>query len=464
MTLKNLFSNKKKKERRPGNSFSDLLREDRRRRIWPLVLFCLFCFLLTAAFELNLESYIGRELAFAKIQDNIERVTQTGMATSYLIFAGIGACLFGFQGFGWLTRREQVDFYHSQPMKREKRFQVIYLNGLLMCLVPMMLHVAVYSFLIGIRGYLSLITIHNILMNTFIFIISFLVMYHLVILSVMLCGNMIIAIMLAGTMFVYPTLVKNLILGYFQTYFDTFTSSYADPISWLGYLSPVEQIYRAGNYMIRGMVGQSCKTWFLLAVMAAVLIVISRWLYKKRPSEAAGNALAFAYVGDVIRFLIVIPAGLFFGILFSSMGVMSNIFWLYFGTIVGAVLAHGFMEVVFHFDIKAALGKKIQLLASLILLFCVVNVFCFDIFGYDSYVPEEKDLEEISYFINIGEYENNYQLLDKDGVPIAISGQDAVLYEDITAAVSPEHGSAFVVQEIVSSSAGPRPSSGSYYV
>jgi len=253
-------------------------------------------------------------------------------------------------------------------------------------------------------------------------------------------------------------------MGYFQTFFDTFTSSYADPIGWIGYLSPVEQVYRAGNYMIRGMFGQSCMAWGILAVMAAILVVLSRQLYKKRPSEAAGNALAFPYVGDIIRFLIVIPSGLFFGILFSAMGVMSSIFWLYFGTIVGAVLAHGFMEVVFHFDIKAAVGKKIQLLASMILLFCVVNIFCFDIFGYDSYVPEEKDLEEIAYFINIGEYENNYQLLDKDGVPVAVSGQDGDIYENGSISLASEHGSAFVVQEIVSSSVGPRPSNSSYYV
>ena len=113
MTLKNLFSSKK-----AGNTFAAQLKEDRKRRIWPFVLFCLICFLMTVAFELNLESYIGRELAFAKIQDNLERLTRTGMITTYLYVAGAAACLFGFQGFGWLMKKDQVDFYHSHPIRR----------------------------------------------------------------------------------------------------------------------------------------------------------------------------------------------------------------------------------------------------------------------------------------------------------------------------------------------------------
>ena len=171
---------------------------------------------MTAAFELNLESYIGRELAFAKIQDNIERMTRTGMITTYLFVGGAGACLFGFQGFGWLMKREQVDFYHSQPMRRGERFKVIYINGILMCLIPMFIHVAIYSALIGIRGFLNMEILINIFLNTGIFVIAFFVMYHVVILAAMLTGNMLVSYLLAAVMFTYASIVKYLIEMFFE--------------------------------------------------------------------------------------------------------------------------------------------------------------------------------------------------------------------------------------------------------
>ena len=172
--------------------------------------------------------------------------------------------------------------------------------------------------------------------------------------------------------------------------------------------------------MVRGLWQEAMVSVLILAVMAVIMLAAAYHLYKKRPSEAAGNALAYPVAGDFIRFLIVIPSGMFFGIMFSSLGVMSNVFWLYFGTIVGVVLAHGFMEVIFHFDIKAALRKKGQLAAGVILVLCIANIFCFDIFGYDSYIPKEEKVKEVSYFINIGEYNSNYHLLGEDGIPVVV--------------------------------------------
>lgn len=442
MTLRNSSSdsnkkvnkNEKSNHKKKRDSFYNRLKEDSKRRIWPLVLFCLICFLMTAVFELNLESYIGRELAFAKIQANIERLTRDGMISTYLIVAGLGACLFGFQGFGWLMKKEQVDFYHSQPMKRGERFKIIYTNGVIMCFVPMFLHVIVYSLLIGLRGYLSKVVAINILINIGIFVIAYLVMYHLVILAAMLAGNILVAYMLAAIIFTYASIVKYLLEIYLENYFVTYVSTTTNAVSWLGYFSPVEQIYRVGNFFIRGLWNEITVHLLILAIMAVLFLGVAIWLYKKRPSEAAGNALAFSHAGDFIRFLIVIPVGMLFGAMFATFGVMSNIFWLYFGTIVGALLAHGFLEVVFHFDIKAAVKKKVQLAASVIFVLSIVSVFCFDIFGYDAYIPEENQVKAISYYINIGEYNSNYCVLSEDGIPVAADSDNQIRLEDITSA------------------------------
>ena len=94
----------------------------------------------------------------------------------------------------------------------------------------------------------------------------------------------------------------------------------------------------------------------------------------------------------------------------------------------------------------------------------MVNIFSFDIFGYDSYLPEEKDLNEISYFINIGEYGSNYHLLDEEGVPVAISGNNPAAYDGQAIVLSSEHGSGFILQETLSSAIRPVEENGLNYI
>ena len=52
--------------------------------------------------------------------------------------------------------------------------------------------------------------------------------------------------------------------------------------------------------------------------VAALLFGLGMFLYRKRPSEAAGRAMAFKVSEPVIRFLLVVPITLFSGMIFRS--------------------------------------------------------------------------------------------------------------------------------------------------
>lgn len=403
-------------------SYFKLMKEDRRRRIWTIVVFSILCFMMTAAFEMNLELY---ELNSASdgftLFSRIEQLTSYGYLSVYLLFSGIGALLYGFQGFGWLTKKEQVDFYHSQPMKRETRFGIIFLNGFFMFEIPMLLHMTVGAALIAMRDCLTSTVVGNMLMNILVFSVSFLLIYSLVILAVMFTGNLIVSFMASGVFFVYPSVVRVLIESYYSVYFETYTSRYETPLAILSKISPFECIVELAENMT-GLRGVSFWQNLLLVIgIAAVFFVAAFLLYKRRPSESAGRALAFPVVGNVIRFLIVIPGALAFGMMFSAFSGLDSALWLYFGTVVGAVLTHGFMEVVFHFDIRAITSKKKQMVFATILSIAVVSLFRFDLLGYDTYLPEEKDVKKVSYYVDLGEYTDYYLELDEEGVPVYVT-------------------------------------------
>lgn len=399
------------------NSFFNILKEDRKRRTWTLVLFCLSCFLMTAIFELNLEDSIYR-INYMDIEmlQEVEEMILEGWIPVHMVIGAAAACLYGFQGFGWLCKREKVDFYHSQPMKREKRFGVIYLNGWLMYEIPMLLHVLVTALLLGVRGYFGIEIAKIFLLDALVYTLVFMVIYHTVILGIMLTGNQVVAGMVSAILFGFTFVCKELFELYFSNYFATYVPNRTNAMGWMNYLSPLEQIYK----LYYGIARNQEATWIwaslILLLMAAIGGIAAFFLYKRRPSEAAEQAIAYGWAGDMIRILVVILSGMLCGLLFSFSGEMP-LFWLYFGAILGVVVAHGILETIFHFDIKAAVGKKKQLLASGILVLGIVSVFCFDLAGYDRYIPKKDQVKEASYYIGIGEHDYNFQILTKEGVP-----------------------------------------------
>lgn len=399
------------------NSFFSALKEDKKRRIWTLVLFCLVCFLMTAAFELNLESMlnrldIGRELF---IKDLVQMI-RDGWITLHLVMGIVAACFYGFQGFGWLSKKRKVDFYHSQPMKREKRFLVIYIDGLLMYVIPMLCHVLLCILLTGLRGYFCMEITNIFLWDLLLSTLAFLLTYHLVILAVMLTGNLIVAGMIFAVLYSYAYVCKELFELFFSTFFDSYAHGYTDAMGWMSWLSPIIQLYQGKNVVSLGLTGETVRPLLCLFLMVTAGFAVSFFLYKKRPSEAAEHALAYDWAGDIIRFLIVVISGMLCGLMFCYTGNMT-LFWLYFGTILGVLLAHGTMETIFQFDIKSCLKKKKQLLISGILVIGIVSAFRFDLLGYDRYLPKADQVEKVSYFIDIGDFYNTYQVLTDEGIP-----------------------------------------------
>lgn len=399
------------------NSFFNILREDRKRRTWTFVLFCLICFLMTAIFELNLEDSIHQIIYLkTEMMQQIEEMILEEWMPIHMMIGAAAACLYGFQGFGWLCKREKVDFYHSQPMKREKRFRVIYLNGWLMFEIPMLLHLLAASLLLGLRGFFGIEIAKIFLLDIMVSSIVFMLLYHTVLLGIMLTGNQVVAGMIASILFSFSFVCKELFELYFSTYFTTYVSNRTCAMEWMNYLSPLEQIYK----LYEGIVREQATAWIgaclILLLMSAIGGIGAFFLYKKRPSEAAEQPIAYGWAGDLIRILVVILSGMLCGLLFSF-SIANPVFWLYFGTILGVVLTHGILETIFHFDIKAAAGKKKQLLGSTILVLGIVTVFCFDLAGYDRYIPKKDQVKEASYYIEIGECEYSFQILTKEGVP-----------------------------------------------
>lgn len=418
-------------------SYFKWLKEDWKRRRWTIVVFGILCFIMTVSFEMTIESYEQGTAVLSSAfvsYDGIENIIRYSKIYLYLLCSGMGAMLFGIQGFSWLMKKEQVDFYHSQPMKREKRFLLLYLDGIFLYECMMILHTIILAALIGIRGYLCGATAKCMIYNLCAYSAIFLLIYSIAILAVMLTGNLIVSFMASGTLLFYFSMIKVLVDGYSSLCFQTYTSAYDSGRNIADTLDPFQAVVRVIQCLTQGVFGETVEAgigWnailqaFFLSIVPGVLAFL---LYKRRPSECAERALAFPILGDVIRLLLVIPVSMIFGLCLSAFQAGDSEGWLYFGTILGAVLMHGFMEVVFQSDIRACLGKKKQLLLSILLAVGISSVFRYDLLGYDSYLPKEEDLEEVSYSMDMAgfvdeynEYDyGSYYKLNEEGVPLVM--------------------------------------------
>ena len=134
-----------------------------------------------------------------------------------------------------------------------------------------------------------------------------------------------------------------------------------------------------------------------LSGAAVVVTALALFLFRIRRSERAGTALAFtpkaAHQG------VYVPCdGASFGWVF---GMIAGNFWFWPGLVIGTVLFHWIVEIIYAFDFRAIFAKPLHLLAILVVLVAGMLAMQFDVTGYDTWLPDREDITAVD--INLEE-------------------------------------------------------------
>lgn len=391
------------------NSFWASSKENHKRRVWVWII----------AFLLQVASYVGvltvylsrirmwnEEGAYRKAGEYQKALYQAaqdalGFQDNFLpVLTGL-ALIIGMQGFSYLYDRKKVDMYHSVPVDKNKRFLVIYINGILIYLTATLtsLLVGVISAAVqhAVNGKVMTVVGLGFMWN----FLMFLVLYHTVVLAVMLTGNRFITLFTAGIFAFYEmmlySLYNNMQYAFFQTK-DDFYISHAPKLSAMA-------DYFGNTWSIKNMetVKEMARTvlpyygkWF---VLAAVLLAIAWLCYRRRPSEAAGKALAFPAVGAAAKVIIVIPAAIGIGMWVYGAGY-GNKTLTAVTMVAGGVIGSAVMEVVYDFDLKSLFRHLVSSGIAVAGIIVVFFVFESDAFGYDEYIPSEEKLDSIAMMLD----------------------------------------------------------------
>lgn len=394
------------------SSFFKLLKEDLRQRLWTIILAAIV-FVLPVPIFTAMEISSSRGFGTGML-DNFARNLAEPMAYNsvWLVLVTIvGALICAVSGFGYLFSKKKVDFFHSLPVKREMLFAVRYINGVLIYLVPYLAMALISILIIAVTGYMKAVVVSIVLKGLAVHLLGYLAIYTTLILCVTFVGNIVVFFAVSAWTFGITPIVL-LVYGWFEEqFFHTYSymgDSINERLHSLRFLCP--EYFYVYSWDAR----PTSLVPILLQELAlvAVLVVITLLVYRVRPSDGAGKAIAFPLLKPVIRVSVELLAGALMGMLFheaadSSYGVPG---WMIFGVILGVVLCHMLIQSIFHFDVRKCFADKGSMGVVAVVTIAFVLVMRYDTFGYDKYLPKEKKLESVAIDISgLDRYRNNYK-------------------------------------------------------
>ncbi len=401
------------------NSFLANCRENHKRRVWVWIVTVLSQLLAYGGMMMiylsRIRSYQaqGSYRTMAQFQAAMYQAAKDALAFSDNVYGVIIilAAVIGMQGFSYLYDRRKVDMYHSVPVSKDRRFAVVYLNGIIIYLVANLSGMILGAVIAAAQGAVNMDVLANAGLAFVWHLFLFLAVYHMMILAVMLTGNRFVTVCVFLAFVLYDLCLWGQIGTLKRIFFETYSEYYlsTDPKLSVLYdcMINIWDIKNAKDAAAAAVIAMPIVAKWIL--IAAVFLLLAWFAYKKRPSEAAGRAMAFPVTEPVFKVAVAIPVAFMVGGLVYDTSYQNEMLQVA-GMLAGGLIFCAAAEVLFAFDIRSLFKHLPSSGIALVSILAIFSVFKWDVFGYDSYIPAQNKVESIA--ISADGYYDNYW--DKD--------------------------------------------------
>lgn len=398
-----------------SKSFSSkgLLGDSLRQNLWGFVLGGVgFFFSLLLPVLMTMQRALeSRAEQLQRFPEFVDQDWQRALSTVTTLLSGgnplvkaafvVMAIVCGIAMFAYLHARQKVDFYHSLPISRTRLFVNNYLTGVIFAVstyAVMLVITIVCTFAMGFGAAVDWAAIGG---TVLCHLIVFLLLYALTVLTTVVCGNTVITLLLLAWVMLSPMLVRMLYSSLCDKFYQSFTMESAN-VQEIFHLSPLVQFFmldglyygRMSSVNMNYAERTSALGLLLLYLVAAVVVTVLGWyLFRIRRSERTGVALAFTPAKLPIKVYMCLIMGVAFGLVF---GMIAGDFWFWVGLVLGTVLFHWIVEMIYAFDFHAIFAKPVHLAAILVVLFAGMLCMKFDVTGYDSWLPNRDSIQAVS--------------------------------------------------------------------
>ena len=321
-----------------------------------------------------------------------------------LAVAMIGALIVALGIFYYLFQSSKIDLYHSLPLTRNELFYSGYLAGFIIWFIPFIISSIIMlplSFIFaGGFQHINMILVAYLKM-LIIPLIGFIITYHLCLLGVMLSGNMANAVVATLVFGLAPVVFFCLFTVYFEQYFDNFYKLAVNDYAICAF-SPMATPIMIQNLQVNGINGKQLIFQIVVGLLIAALnFFVAKSLYKNRKSELAGHGMENKIASFLIRFATSFAAGSFGVMVLIFIGINRNrVAWSLFFCLFFSCFAFAVISAVQKKTVKGLFAHKAQMAVSMALAAGFILACRFDVFGYDSYLPQKENIESMEIRIS----------------------------------------------------------------
>ncbi|MFN2927491.1 hypothetical protein ACKX2L_11325 [Lachnospiraceae bacterium YH-ros2228] len=332
------------------------------------------------------------------------------------IITAVGSVLLAIEGFRWLSNRQMLDFYESQPFTRNEHFFAVYVNS---ALILFFSHLSGTVFgLLSMAGYrvCSVKAVETAFFCLGMDLTIFLAIFSVSVLAVMLTGNLVVSVLATIVLLAFEPAFK-MSLNFCMRLLPNFGGS---GISYYGIFSPILSLQKQAGIGIPENL-----------ICAAIVTAAAFALYHFRKNEDAGKTVPLKAVRVIAKILLVLLLSLLIGV--SCYGGSGTLKDSVIAIIVSAVLIGGLMEAIYNSDIRKAFRGMGYTAIGCILSLAILLSCGLDFFGYGHWVPDKSQV--VSAWIGpsgSSKFESRYmELTDIDTVNALLkAGENTETDED----------------------------------
>ena len=317
------------------------------------------------------------------------------------------AVLVGLQGFFWLHDKRKLDFYKSVPVKEKDRFFTIYVNSILIYLLPYLGSIVLSLLIAALQGGISGVVLGKCAMSALMNFVWYLLNLHLVILVVALTGNKLVACfgifilnMLNKICEIIFTSMKRDCFKNHNQFFEEKSFHVYGYNDFFSFSTNWKQ-----ETKLSGIVTEMLPVAAQWILLAAILLILAYLCYRKRPAERVGKAVVFVPVWNLFKIVLSVLGAL--GAAFTVYEASyENVMLAVLAMLAAALLISVVMDVVYDLDIRSFLKHPLSTGAALAISLAIFCIYQFDLFGYDTYIPENDKIASAAVFM--GNYSQDF--------------------------------------------------------
>lgn len=301
----------------------------------------------------------------------------------------------------YMHEKRSADFIHSLPIRRTELLVGQVLFGWILLIVPLAVTaLAAIGCLYGLdlpwpigAADVGCWFGETLVMETVIFAFS-------IVIGV-LVGQSVIHVVLTNIALFFPTGIMVLLFSNLPLWLYGFPDGYYLSEKLIDWALPIRYAMLTDQAMSAGEIG-------MLLLLSLLFFSLSIWLYERRPTEAAGQALAFSVLRPLfvygVAFCMCLTGGFYFGQVQRQWG------WIIFGYVAFSLIGYAVAQMVVMKTWRVFHKWKgyAAFTVAMSVLFLAVRL---DPIGYVSRVPELADIEKV-YF---GQSVMNWQYPERVG-------------------------------------------------